>query len=149
MTSQLNGCPHFLFNFYSFLTCKLCVINMRKNNDSNVHVVITQLIWTTWTSMSDVWKRLLNLIALSLIVLLPVNSSPPGQNGRHFADTIFSCTFVNEKCSILIKISLTFVPKCPIDNNPALVQIMAWRWIGDKPLSKPMLTWFTDAYMQH
>ena len=30
---------------------------------------------------------------------------------------------------------------------PALVQIMAWRWIGDKPLSEAMLTWFTDAYM--
>ena len=26
---------------------------------------------------------------------------------------------------------------------------MAWRWMGDKPLSEPMLTQFTDAYMQH
>ena len=29
--------------------------------------------------------------------------------------------FVNEKISILIKISQKFVPKGPIDNNPALV----------------------------
>ena len=34
----------------------------------------------------------------------------------------------------------------PTDNNPALVQIMAWCWIGDKPLSEPMLTRYTDAY---
>ena len=75
-------------------------------------------------------------------------SSPSGQNGCHFANDIVRCIFVNEKC-ILIKISLTFVPKCPIYNNPALVQIMFWRRIGDKPLFEPMLTRFLDAYMWH
>ena len=64
---------------------------------------------------------------------------PPGQNGRHFADDIFRCIFVNEKFCILIWISLKFVPKGPIDNIPALDQIMAWRRPGDKPLSEPML----------
>ena len=49
----------------------------------------------------------------------------------------------------LIKISMNFVPKGPIDNNQALIQIMAWRRIGDKPLSEPMLTRFIDAYMRH
>ena len=33
----------------------------------------------------------------------------------------------------------TEVPKGPIDNIQALVQIMAWRRPGDKPLSEPML----------
>ena len=37
----------------------------------------------------------------------------------------------------------------PIDNKPALVQIMAWGRIGDKSLSEPILTWFIDAYMRH
>ena len=50
-----------------------------------------------------------------------LNSSPPGQNGRSFADDIFICIFMNEKCCILVKISLKFVPKGPINNNPALV----------------------------
>ena len=50
-----------------------------------------------------------------------VNSSRPGQNGHHFADDIFRCIFMNEKFSILIEISLKFVPKGPIDNNPTLV----------------------------
>ena len=49
------------------------------------------------------------------------NSCPPGQDGHHFTDDIFKCIFVNEKLYILIKISLKFVPKGPIDNNPALV----------------------------
>ena len=32
-----------------------------------------------------------------------------------------------------------FVPKVPIKNIPALVQIMAWRRSGAKPLSEPMI----------
>ena len=32
-----------------------------------------------------------------------------------------------------------YVRKDPIDNNPALVQIMAWRRSGYKPLSEPMM----------
>ena len=62
---------------------------------------------------------------------------------------IFRCIFVNEKFYILIKISLKFVPEGPFDNNPTLVQIMAWHQIGDNPLSEPMLTQFAGAYMQH
>ena len=58
------------------------------------------------------------------------NSSPPEQNGRHFADDIFRSIFVNEKFCILIKVSLNFVPEGPIDNNQALVWMMAWRRIG-------------------
>ena len=46
-----------------------------------------------------------------------LNSSPPGQNGRYFADDIFRCIFMNESFCILIKISLKFVPRGPIDNN--------------------------------
>ena len=65
------------------------------------------------------------------------------------ANDIFKCIFLNEKVRISIKISLKFVPKGPIDNESALVQVMAWRRTGDKPLPEPMLTQFTDAYMRH
>ena len=47
------------------------------------------------------------------------------------------------------KISLKYVSWGLIDNMSALVQIMARRCPGDKPLSEPMLTQFTDAYMWH
>ena len=36
---------------------------------------------------------------------------------------------------ISIKISLKFIPNGPINNIPALVQIIAWRREGGKPLS--------------
>ena len=60
-------------------------------------------------------------------------------NGLHSADDIFKCIFWNENVWIPIKISLKFVPKCPINNIPAMVQMMAWRRPGDKPLSEPMV----------
>ena len=59
--------------------------------------------------------------------------------GHNFADDIFKCIFLNENCCILIKISLKFVTKGPINNIPELVQIMAWHQPGDKPLSEPMM----------
>ena len=72
-------------------------------------------------------------------VVISLNSSRPRRNRRHFADDIFKCIFLNGNIWISIEISLKFVPKGPINNIPALVQIMAWRRPGDKPLSKPML----------
>ena len=63
----------------------------------------------------------------------------PRQNGRHFPDDIFEWIFVNENARISIKISLKFVPRGPINDIPALVQIMAWRLPGDKPLSEPIV----------
>ena len=56
-----------------------------------------------------------------------INTLRPKQNGRHFADDTFKYIFLNENVIISVKISLKFVPKGPINNNPALVQIMAWR----------------------
>ena len=40
---------------------------------------------------------------------------------------------------IMMTISLKFVPGCSIDYKPALVYILAWCRLGDKPLSKPMV----------
>ena len=68
-----------------------------------------------------------------------VNTLRPRQSRRHFADDIFKCIFLNENAGISLKISLKFVPKVRINNIPALVQIMAWRRPGDKPLSEPRM----------
>ena len=80
---------------------------------------------------------------------MDVDTTKPEQNGRHLADDIFKYIFLNEKFRILIRISLKFVLKVPIDNKSVLVQVMAWRRKGDKPLREPMLSEFTDAYMRH
>ena len=67
------------------------------------------------------------------------NTLRPRQNGRHFADDTFKRIFMNENVRISTNISLKFAPKGLINNIPALVQIMAWRRPGDKPLSEPMM----------
>ena len=51
----------------------------------------------------------------------------PKQNGRHFANDTFKRIFLNENARFSNKSSLVFVPKGPINNIPALVQMMAWR----------------------
>ena len=73
------------------------------------------------------------------IVHTDINTLRPRENGRHFADDIFKRIFFNENVWIPIKISLKFVPQGPINNIPALIQIMAWRRPGAKPLSGPMM----------
>ena len=79
-------------------------------------------------------------------VRTPLNSSPLGKmaaiSQKTFSDVysqMISFVFWSEFHWSL----------CPIDNNTALVWIMAWCRIGAKPLSEPMLTRFTDAYMRH
>ena len=64
------------------------------------------------------------------------------------ADNIFNCIFLNENDRILIQISLKYISRSPIDNKATLVQLVAWRRIGAKPLPRPMMTQFYDAYMQ-
>ena len=70
---------------------------------------------------------------------MPINTLRPRQNGRHFTDAIFKDIFLNENVWIPIKFSLKFFPKGPINNIPALVQIMAWRRPSDKPFSERMI----------
>ena len=47
----------------------------------------------------------------------------------------------------LVQIALKFVSKGPFNNKPASIQVMAWCWTGDEPLSEPMMAKFTDAYI--
>ena len=70
--------------------------------------------------------------------LIPINSSPLNKMANIFADEIFKRIFLNENIRISIKIRLKFVPRGSNDNKLALVQVMAWRCTGDKPLSELM-----------
>ena len=82
------------------------------------------------TNISEIWINMYNF---------SVNTLRLRQNCRHFADDIFKCIFLNENVWISLQIWLKFVPKVPINNIPPLVQIMAWRRSGDKPLFEPMM----------
>ena len=71
------------------------------------------------------------------------------KNDRHFADDVFQCILLNDSISVSIDISLKFVPKGQIKNILALVQIMAWDQLDDKPLFEPMIVNCADACMRH
>ena len=92
----------------------------------------------TWKQFAHYWHEWTPLVPL-LALAAPINTLRPRQNGRHFPDDICKCIFLNENIWIPIRFSLKFVPEGPINNIPALVQIMAWRRPGDKPLSEPTL----------
>ena len=83
-----------------------------------------------WSDMLSylIWSGVASLMSGGTLEV--VNTLRPRQNCRHFADDTFRCFFMNEKNCILIRISLKFVPKDPIDCSPAFVQIMAWRRTG-------------------
>ena len=68
-----------------------------------------------------------------------LNTLRPGQDGCQYPDDIFKYIFLNENVWISIEISRKCTLKGQINNIPALVQIMAWRRPGDKPLSEPMV----------
>ena len=87
-------------------------------------------------AISDYCKKLTPEVCITLDHHI-INTLKPRQNGRHFTDDISKCIFLYE--NVWIWISLKVVPKGPINNIPALVQIMAWRRPGDKPLSEPMM----------
>ena len=65
-----------------------------------------------------------------------------GTYDRHFSDDIFKCIFVDRNVLISLKISLKFVSNVRINNITALVQILTWCRLGDKPLSEPMVVRF-------
>ena len=87
--------------------------------------------------LSQCWPR--SMWPYVVIMTQWVNTSRQTQTGRHCADDIFKCIFLNENIWIVIKFSRKFIPKGPVNNIPALVQIMAWHHLGDQPLSEPMI----------
>ena len=132
---------HILKFPYPFTKMKHICKNMKK------YGTFQAAFWVNWVWKSCCTHAIFVAWAVGLMVLsrpdvmfvMPLNSLRPRPNRQHLAGDIFKCFFENENVWISIKISLKFVPKGSIYNNPALVQIMAWRRPGDKPLSEPMM----------
>ena len=85
------------------------------------------------------WHRLTEYRTWKGKITVTFNTLKTRRNEQHFADDIFKGIFFKENVWISIIVSLKFVPKGPIYNIPALVQIMAWRRPGDKPLFETMM----------
>ena len=67
------------------------------------------------------------------------NTLRPKQNGGHYTDDIFMCIFLKWNYCVSIKITPN---NGPINYTSALVQAMAWRRTGDKPLHEP---WWSNS----
>ena len=93
--------------------------------------------WASWRS-----NLIKSLSALLIFYIKHIQHTEAEENGRHFADDTFRCIWVSNKAS------LKYVTYGRIDKMSAQVQIMAWRRTGAKPLSDPMMTQSTDAYMR-
>ena len=91
-----------------------------------------------WVDYGTLWIFTINLVNRALSIIVGISAPKPRQNGHHFPD-IFKWIFLNENVWISIEILLKFVPDGPTNTITALVQIMAWRRPGDKPLSEPIL----------
>ena len=94
-------------------------IKIRKNRIENPSSVT---IWQEHNSSS-----LSNLLQTNSKNKCAIYTLRPRQDVRHFPDDILKYIFLNENVWISITISLMFVSKGPINNIPALVQIMACR----------------------
>ena len=68
-----------------------------------------------------------------------VNKLRPRRNGRNFPDDIFKCIFLDAKCRYKLRLRVHKVCSSgPVNNIPALVQIMAWHRPGAMPLFELM-----------
>ena len=54
-----------------------------------------------------------------------------------------------KKVWISIEIQRKFIPKCSINNDPALAQIMSWHRRGNKQYSEPVVAQVIYAYFRH
>ena len=115
-------------------------INCQKTLELHISAIPVQLVSEEF-SLNIIMKNLSTICVHHHVSYF--NTLRLTQNGCHLADDLFKCIFLKENIWILIKISLNFVPKGPINNIPALVQVMAWCRPGDKPLSKTMMVRLT------
>ena len=127
----------FLYGFpYRFQRAWTVLCSMKHPLD-----VVRVGAWNSLTTCLFLLTQSLPMMFIQPFVknLLTFNILRPRQNAHHFSDNIFKCIFLKENAWISTNISLKFVPKWPINNIPTLVQRMAWRRPGNKPLSEPMV----------
>ena len=138
MTSSWNHTTFvmYLTLFHCSLTCVTTSIGATFLGCRAVHVSTarfhTRASRTSGNGGTKPWKRIYKITKQLLL-----NALRQRENGRHFSE---ECIYLHEECCILIRVSLKFVPKGPINHMPALVQIMPGHRAGDKPLSELVMT---------
>ena len=110
----------------------------------NTHLKMSYGKWLPFFHGLDVLKYpyfsfiIISLLAWSprTVLITGIKTSRLRRNGWHFPDDILKWIFLNWNIRISIEISLNFVPRGLNDNIPPLVQVMAWRQLGDWQLSE-------------
>ena len=70
-------------------------------------------------------------------------------NVAHFADDIYKCNFLKENCCILIKVSLKFVPKGPIDYKIGHYLYRLGKWLGaNQTICQYLSLWWSSHWKQ-
>ena len=110
---------------------------------------MAQILWTKFSNAFFartyvIWYKFHRHLFPTLWLISPLDKMD-----ATLADANLKCIFLNQNDKIPILFSQKFVSRSTIDNKPALVQVMAWRRTGDKPLPESILTQFADAYMRH
>ena len=133
-----HGCRYYMYLKSSCPALHICVTSKRYlvtrggYMSSTSHISFTQCM-----RAGNPYQGKMNELKISY----PGVVRPPLTHwGRDKVDAISQTTFSNAFSWMKIfEYRLKFVPKGPINNISALVQIMAWRLPGDKPLSESMM----------
>ena len=84
---------------------------------------------------------------LQKCVPIQINTLRSQHSGLHFVEDIFKLIFIYMKIVAFGSNFTEIYPNGPTNNNSLLVPKMAWRRIGVKPFSEPIMASFTDANM--
>ena len=114
-----------------------CLIRMWYRSESTHCMNVNEI--AQYTLKSVVFPCIVRFVIGTYLFVISclINTLWPRQNGRH--SPFSKWIFLNGKVWISNKFSLKLVPRVPVKNIPALVQIIAWRRPGDKPLSGLMM----------
>ena len=100
-----------------------------------IFVIHQQITLASWR---DSRSRKANTFSFHMI-----NSSPPGQNGRHFADDSFKCILLYGTFHVFIRIAHKFVHADPIDWRiyvapGGMSQCYGFGWPGEAKVQAPV-----------
>ena len=77
------------------------------------HGVQKRLKWRVGIFFLNILHAEMSILIYTLNI---INTTKPAQTGRHIAEDIFKCIFLNENLRILIQISLRFISRGTIHN---------------------------------
>ena len=140
---------HFILALLGFHSDHFLILNVKACSHFSLDMKYTN---EKWVCITLPLTKLANNYAMKTVLVVLNNRHLYGQamgsintlslreNSHRFADNILNAFSWMKIDVCWFKLhKLKSVSKGAINNKPALVQIMAWHWIGDNRLSEPMM----------